>query len=154
MVEFFFVQIQVNNVMNCMMYMMVQFFCMMQCVQCQVNFEKMFLIFEQFCSQNEEYVMFNGIYQDVMMQNILVQVSDDVVYELLGKLVDDVGLELNQELVKVNVSKVDLVKELVQVVELMVEEEDVLQQRLRVLWVQIFGKGSGWEGNDEYEIMK
>ena len=50
--------------------------------------------------------------------------------ELLGKLADDAGLELNQELNTATTSKVDPVKE---TNEPTAEEEDALQQRLRAL---------------------
>jgi charged multivesicular body protein 1 len=74
--------------------------------------------------------MSNGIYQDAMTQNTSVQVSDDAVHELLGKLADDAGLELGQELSQATTSKVDPAKE---PAEPTPEVEDALQQRLRAL---------------------
>ena len=85
---------------------------------------------EQFKTQNEEYAMSNSIYQDAMTQNTSVQVSDDAVHELLGKLADDAGVELSQELNTAQVSKNEPVKE---ATEPTAEEEDALQQRLRAL---------------------
>ncbi len=74
--------------------------------------------------------MSNSIYQDAMTQNTSVQVSDDAVHELLGKLADDAGVELSQELNTAQVSKNEPVKE---TAEPTAEEEDALQQRLRAL---------------------
>ena len=85
---------------------------------------------DQFRSQNEEYAMANGIYQDAMTQSTSVQVSDDAVHELLGKLADDAGLELGAELSAASTSKVEPVKESA---EPTAEQEDALQQRLRAL---------------------
>lgn len=74
--------------------------------------------------------MSNGIYQDAMTQNTSVQVSDDAVHELLGKLADDAGLELGAELNQAETSKEDPVKE---PTEPTAEAEDALSQRLRAL---------------------
>ena len=87
---------------------------------------------EQFKTQNEEYAMSNSIYQDAMTQNTSVQVSDEAVGELLGKLADDAGLELSQEFNTAQVSKVEPAKETA-AGEPTAEEEDALQQRLRAL---------------------
>jgi charged multivesicular body protein 1 len=76
--------------------------------------------------------MSNGIYQDAMTQNTSVTVSDDAVHELLGKLADDAGLELGQELNEASTSKVEPVKEAA-AAEPTAEAEDALQQRLRAL---------------------
>jgi charged multivesicular body protein 1 len=123
-------QIQANNAMNRMTTMMSQSSKTMQRAQRSANPEKTLLTLEQFRSQNEEYAMNNGIYQDAMTQNTSVQVSDDSVQELLGKLADDAGLELGQELNEASTSKVDPVKE---PAEPTPEVEDALQQRLRAL---------------------
>ena len=76
--------------------------------------------------------MSNSIYQDAMTQNTSVQVSDEAVGELLGKLADDAGVELSQEFNAAQVSKVEPVKEQA-TAEPTAEEEDALQQRLRAL---------------------
>jgi len=94
------------------------------------NPERTLMTLEQHRQQNEEYAMSNAIYQDAMLQGTQTTVSDDAVQELLGKLADDAGLELNQELNKASTSKVDPVKE---TQEPTAEEEDALQQRLRAL---------------------
>ncbi|KAK4224922.1 putative vacuolar protein-sorting-associated protein [Podospora fimiseda] len=133
MAELSLAQIQANNAMNRMTHMMAQSSRTMQRAQRQANPEKTLLTLEQFRSQNEEYAMSNGIYQDAMTQNTSVQVSDDAVHELLGKLADDAGLELGQELAGASTSKVDPVKEQQQANEPTPEEEDALQQRLRAL---------------------
>ena len=88
---------------------------------------------EQFKTQNEEYAMSNGIYQDAMTQNTSVQVSDEAVGELLGKLADDAGVELSQEFNTAQVSKVEPTKEPATTEQPTAEEEDALQQRLRAL---------------------
>lgn len=87
---------------------------------------------EQFKNQNEEYAMSNGIYQDAMTQSTSVQVSEDAVHELLGKLADDAGVELSQELASASASKEEPVKENA-TTEPTPEQEDALQQRLRAL---------------------
>jgi len=130
MAELSVAQIQANNAMNRMTQMMAQSSKTMNRAQRNVNPEKTLMTLEQFKSQNEEYAMSNGIYQDAMTTSTSVQVSDDAVQELLGKLADDAGLELNQELNTATTSKVDPVKE---PTEPSAEEEDALQQRLRAL---------------------
>jgi charged multivesicular body protein 1 len=85
---------------------------------------------DQVKAQNEEYAMSNSIYQDAITQNTSVQVSDEAVHELLGKLADDAGVELSQELNTAEVSKNEPVREST---EPTAEEEDALQQRLRAL---------------------
>lgn len=87
---------------------------------------------EQFKNQNEEYAMSNGIYQDAMTQSTSVQVSDDAITELLGKLADDAGVELSQELATASTSKEEPVRENA-ATEPTPEQEDALQQRLRAL---------------------
>lgn len=76
--------------------------------------------------------MSNSIYQDAMTTSTSVQVSEDAVHELLGKLADDAGVELSQELATASTSKVEPVKETA-TAEPTAEEEDALQQRLRAL---------------------
>lgn len=83
---------------------------------------------EQFKQQNEEYAMTNGIYQDAITQSTSVQVGEDAVHELLGKLADDAGLELSFELNKATPASAEP-----QTAEPSAEEEDKLQQRLRAL---------------------
>ncbi|KAK3311573.1 uncharacterized protein B0T15DRAFT_387671, partial [Chaetomium strumarium] len=132
MAELSLAQIQANNAMNRMTAMMAQSSKTMQRAQRSANPERTLLTLEQFRSQNEEYAMSNGIYQDAMTQStsVVAQVSDDAVHELLGKLADDAGLELGQELSQATTSKVDPVKE---PAEPTPEVEDALQQRLRAL---------------------
>ncbi|KAK3337694.1 hypothetical protein B0T19DRAFT_413314 [Cercophora scortea] len=132
MAELSVAQIQANNAMNRMTAMMAQSSRTMSRAQRNVNPEKTLLTLDQFKAQNEEYAMSNGIYQDAMTQSTSVQVSDDAVHELLGKLADDAGLELKTELGSASTSKVDPVKESA-AAEPTPEEEDALQQRLRAL---------------------
>ncbi|KAK0726033.1 chromatin modifying protein 1b [Lasiosphaeris hirsuta] len=132
MAELSVAQIQANNAMNRMTHMMAQSSRTMNRAQKNVNAEKTLLTLEQFKTQNEEYAMSNGIYQDAMTTSTSVQVSDDAVHELLGKLADDAGLELGAELSTASTSKVDPVKEPA-ASEPTAEEEDALQQRLRAL---------------------
>ena len=89
------------------------------------------LTLEQFKQQNEEYAMSNGIYQDAIAESTSAQVSDNAVHELLGKLADDAGVELNAEL---NSAKpVPAEPAQAETTEPTAEEEDKLQQRLRAL---------------------
>lgn len=73
--------------------------------------------------------MSNGIYQDAISQSTSVQVGEDAVHELLGKLADDAGLEFDQQLRQAAPSTVDPQAS----AEPTAEEEDKLQQRLRAL---------------------
>ena len=137
MAELSVAQIQANNAMNRMTYQMAQSSKTMARAQRSVNPEKTLLTLEQYKQQNEEYAMSNGIYTDAMTASTSVQVSDDAVHELLGKLADDAGLELGQELNKASASKVDpnaaAQQAVGQTAEPTPEEEDALQQRLRAL---------------------
>jgi len=134
MAELSVAQIQANNAMNRMTHMMAQSSRTMSRAQRSVNPEKTLMTLEQFKQQNEEYAMSNGIYQDAMTTSTSVQVSDDAVHELLGKLADDAGLELGEELNRASASKVDPVREPASAAaEPTPEEEDRLQQRLRAL---------------------
>jgi len=74
--------------------------------------------------------MSNGIYQDAITQSTSVQVGEDAVHELLGKLADDAGLEFDQQLRQAAPSTVD---PQAAAAEPTAEEEDKLQQRLRAL---------------------
>lgn len=130
MAELSLAQIQANNAMNRLTNMMAQSSKTMSRAQRSANPEKTLLTLEQVRAQNEEYAVSQGIYQDAMTQNTSVQVSDDAVHELLGKLADDAGLELGQELNQASTSKVDPVRE---PAEPTAEAEDALQQRLRAL---------------------
>lgn len=159
MAELSVAQIQANNAMNRMTAMMMQSSKTMSKAQRQMNPERvcdvplpvkleMFYVsnlltgpassfqtlttLEQFRNQNEEYAMNNSIYQDAMTQSTSAQVSDDAVHELLGKLADDAGVELSQELATASTSKEEPVKETA-TSEPTPEQEDALQQRLRAL---------------------
>lgn len=85
---------------------------------------------DQFKQQNEEYAISSGIYQDAISQSTSVQVSEDAVHELLGKLADDAGVQLSDEL---NSAKVATTEPVAATAEPTAEEEDALQQRLRAL---------------------
>ncbi|KAK3367231.1 hypothetical protein B0T24DRAFT_534808 [Lasiosphaeria ovina] len=133
MAELSVAQIQANNAMNRMTAMMAQSSRTMSRAQRSANPEKTLVTLEQFRTQNEEYAMANGIYQDAMTQSTSVQVSDDAVHELLGKLADDAGVELSSELNTANASTEDPERETATTAEPTPEEEDALQQRLRAL---------------------
>lgn len=74
--------------------------------------------------------MSNGIYQDAITQSTSTQVGEDAVHELLGKLADDAGIELSQEL---NQATPATAEPQSTANEPTAEEEDKLQQRLRAL---------------------
>ena len=132
MAELSVAQIQANNAMNRMTAMMAQSSRTMTRAQRSANPERTLLTLEQVRAQNEEYAVSNGIYQDAMTQNTSVQVSDEAVHELLGKLADDAGVELSQEFSKVPAGKEEPVRE-VAAAEPTPEQEDALSQRLRAL---------------------
>lgn len=132
MAELSVAQIQANNAMNRMTAMMAQSSRTMTRAQRSANPERTLLTLEQVRAQNEEYAVSNGIYQDAMTQNTSVQVSDEAVHELLGKLADDAGVELSQEFSKVPAGKEEPVREAA-APEPTAEEEDALSQRLRAL---------------------
>ncbi|KAH6648681.1 Snf7 family protein [Truncatella angustata] len=124
-------QIQANNAMNRMTHMMGQSSKTMNMAQRTMNPERTLTTLEQFRQQNEEYAMSNGIYQDAISQSTSAQVSEDAVHELLGKLADDAGVQLNSELNSAQPSKAEPAAP--QTNEPTAEEEDALQQRLRAL---------------------
>ncbi|KAK4071089.1 uncharacterized protein Triagg1_6456 [Trichoderma aggressivum f. europaeum] len=128
MAELSSAQIQANNAMNRMTHMMASSSRTMNLAQKNTNPEKTLVTLEQFKQQNEEYAMTNGIYQDAITQSTSVQVGEDAVHELLGKLADDAGLELSFELNKATPETAEP-----QTAEPTAEEEDKLQQRLRAL---------------------
>ncbi|KAI1815610.1 Snf7 family protein [Poronia punctata] len=131
MAELSVAQIQANNSMNRMTNMMGQSSRTMNAAQKNMNPERTLLTLEQFKQQNEEYAVNNGIYQDAISQTTSQQVSEDAVHELLGKLADDAGVQLNTELNAAQPSKVDPAP--AQTNEPTPEVEDALQKRLRAL---------------------
>ncbi|OAQ98844.1 hypothetical protein LLEC1_05250 [Akanthomyces lecanii] len=121
MAELSAAQIQANNSMNRMTHMM-------------ASSSKTLVTLEQFKQQNEEYAMSNGIYQDAITQSTSTQVGEDAVHELLGKLADDAGIELSQELSKATPATAEPAAAApAQTNDPTAEEEDALQQRLRAL---------------------
>ncbi|KAL2758596.1 hypothetical protein ACRALDRAFT_1068872 [Sodiomyces alcalophilus JCM 7366] len=131
MAELSATQIQANNAMNRMTHMMGQSSRTMAMAQRNVNPEKTLVTLEQFKQQNEEYAMSNGIYQDAISQSTSTQVSEDAVHELLGKLADDAGVQLSQQLNSATPAKAEPATSVT--TEPTAEEEDALQQRLRAL---------------------
>lgn len=125
-------QIQANNAMNRMTAMMQGSSRTMAQAQRNMNPERTLVAMEQYRQQNEEYAMSNGIYQDAMTQSTSVQVSEDAVHELLGKLADNAGIELKQELSSA-VPSTEQPESQQKTAEPTPEEEDKLQQRLRAL---------------------
>lgn len=77
--------------------------------------------------------MSNGIYQDAITQSTSTQVSEDSVHELLGKLADDAGVQLSQQLNSATPAKAEPAQPAAAAAEPTAEEEDALQQRLRAL---------------------
>lgn len=75
--------------------------------------------------------MSNGIYQDAITQSTSVQVGEDAVHELLGKLADDAGIELSRELNKATPAAAE--PQPASSTSEPTAEEDKLQQRLRAL---------------------
>lgn len=75
--------------------------------------------------------MNSRLYQEATSQQTAQQTSDAAVHELLGKLADDAGVQLNDELNAAQPSKAEPVAP--QTNEPTAEEEDALQQRLRAL---------------------
>lgn len=75
--------------------------------------------------------MSNGIYQDAISQSTSTQVGEDAVHELLGKLADDAGIELSQELNQATPATAEPAA--ANTNDPTAEEEDALQQRLRAL---------------------
>ncbi|KAH7358672.1 hypothetical protein B0T11DRAFT_284955 [Plectosphaerella cucumerina] len=130
MAELSAAQIQANNAMNRMTNMMGQSSRTMSIAQRNMNPEKTLVTLEQFKQQNEEYAMSNGIYQDAISQSTSTQVSEDAVHELLGKLADDAGVQLSQQLNSATPAKEEPASA---AAEPTAEEEDALQQRLRAL---------------------
>ncbi|KAI1409873.1 Snf7 family protein [Hypoxylon sp. FL1857] len=131
MAELSVAQIQANNAMNRMTHMMGQSSRTMTAAQRNMNPERTLMTLEQFKQQNEEYAVNNGIYQDAISQTTSQQVSEEAVHELLGKLADDAGVQLNSQLNAAQPSKAE--PALPQTAEPTAEEEDALQQRLRAL---------------------
>lgn len=150
MAELSAAQIQANNSMNRMTHMMASSSKVMNVAQKNTNPEKVRFIeiplnihsmltfgpiqtlqtLEVFKQQNEEYAMSNGIYQDAITQSTSTQVGEDAVHELLGKLADDAGIELSQELNKATPAAAEPQST---ANEPTAEEEDALAQRLRAL---------------------
>ncbi|KAI1472610.1 Snf7 family protein [Daldinia caldariorum] len=131
MAELSVAQIQANNAMNRMTHMMGQSSRTMTAAQRNMNPERTLMTLEQFKQQNEEYAVNNGIYQDAISQTTSQQVSEDAVHELLGKLADDAGVQLNSQLNSAQPSRAEPATP--QAAEPTAEEEDALQQRLRAL---------------------
>ncbi|KAI2464387.1 Snf7 family protein [Annulohypoxylon bovei var. microspora] len=125
-------QIQANNAMNRMTHMMGQSSRTMSAAQRNANPERTLMTLEQFKQQNEEYAVNNGIYQDAISQTTSQQVSEEAVHELLGKLADDAGVQLNTQLNAAQPSKAEPALPAA-AAEPTAEEEDALQQRLRAL---------------------
>ncbi|OAA35400.1 hypothetical protein NOR_07979 [Metarhizium rileyi] len=117
MAELSAAQIQANNSMNRMTHMMSQS-------------SKSLGVLENFKEQNEEYAMTNSIYQDAFAQSTSAQVPEDAVHELLGKLADDAGIELSQQLSEATPAEAEPAGTAAEVT---AEDEDKLQQRLRAL---------------------
>jgi charged multivesicular body protein 1 len=124
-------QIQSNNAMNRMTAMMASSSRTMNAAQRTMNPERTLTTLEQVRSQNEEYAMSNGIYQDAIAQSTSTQVSDDAVHELLGKLADDAGVQLNSELNANQPSRETPQRE--EISEPTPEGREALEQRLKAL---------------------
>lgn len=73
--------------------------------------------------------MTNSIYQDAFAQSTSAQVPEDAVHELLGKLADDAGIELKQQLNQATPADPEPQNRN----DVSTEEDEQLQQRLRAL---------------------
>ncbi|QPG93533.1 hypothetical protein C2857_000553 [Epichloe festucae Fl1] len=122
-------QIQANNSMNRMTHMMAQSSKVMNVAQKNAAPAKSLGVLEQFKEQNEEYAMTNSIYQDAFAQSTSAQVPEDAVHELLGKLADDAGIELKQQLHQATPADPEPQNRN----DVSTEEDEQLQQRLRAL---------------------
>ncbi|KAG5927424.1 hypothetical protein E4U42_002259 [Claviceps africana] len=128
MAELSAAQIQANNAMNRMTHMMAQSSKVMTVAQKNATPAKSLGVLEQFKEQNEEYSMTNSIYQDAFAQSTSAQVPEDAVHELLGKLADDAGIQLKAQLNQATPADPEPQKN-----DVSVEEDELLQQRLRAL---------------------
>ncbi|PHH61333.1 hypothetical protein CDD81_467 [Ophiocordyceps australis] len=133
MAELSAAQIQANNSMNRMTHMMAQSSRTMNLAQRNTNPEKTLVTLEQYKQQNEDYAMSNGIYQDAVTSSTSVQVGEDAVHELLGKLADDAGIQLSQQLNSATPAAAEPQHAAPVSTDPTAEEEDKLQQRLRAL---------------------
>ncbi|KAI6085032.1 Snf7 family protein [Hypoxylon rubiginosum] len=124
-------QIAATNAMNRMTYNMMQSSKTMAVAQRSMNPEKTLATLENYNQQTEEYQVNSRLYQEATSQQTAQQTSDAAVHELLGKLADDAGVQLNDELNAAQPSKAEPVAP--QTNEPTAEEEDALQQRLRAL---------------------
>jgi charged multivesicular body protein 1 len=123
-------QVKANNTMNRMTSMMAQSSRTMAMAQRTMSPEKTLQTLEQYKAQNEEYAMSSNIYQDAMTESTNTAVSDDAAQELMARLADAAGVELDLEL---NSAQPATAEPTSTKNEPTAEEEDALQQRLRAL---------------------
>lgn len=130
MAEFSATQIQANNTSKRVMQLVDQASRIQAVAQRNMNPERTIGTLQNYQEQNEQFQMQNKMYQEAMQTTTATQVSDDAVHELLGKLADDAGVQLNTEL---NANQPSRAEPVSQTMEPTPEEEDALQQRLRAL---------------------
>jgi len=95
--------------------------------------EKTLSTLEQYRAQNDEYAMSSAIYQDAMAESTNTAVSDDAAQELMARLADAAGLQLDKELNEAPTATEEPVAAVATTTAPSAEEEDALQQRLRAL---------------------
>jgi charged multivesicular body protein 1 len=124
-------QVKANNTMTRMTGMMAQSTRTMAMAQRTMTPEKTLQTLEQYKSQNEEYAMSSGIFQDAMTESTNTAVSDDAAQELMARLADAAGVQLDRELNSAAPATEEPIA--TKTTEPTAEEEDALQQRLRAL---------------------
>ncbi|KAI1764378.1 Snf7 family protein [Hypoxylon sp. FL1150] len=124
-------QIKANNAMNRVTYQIGESAKTMARAQRSMNTEKTLTTLDTYNKLTEDYQINSSLHQEATSLQQSQQVSDAAVHELLGKLADDAGVQLNDELSSAQPSKADPVAP--QTNEPTAEEEDALQQRLRAL---------------------
>jgi charged multivesicular body protein 1 len=125
-------QVKANNTMTRMTGMMAQSTRTMAAAQSIMTPERTLQALEQYKSQNDEYAMSSGIFQDAMTESTSTTVSDDAAQDLMARLADAAGVQLDRELSEAVPSSEEPVGKTT-TAEPSAEEEDALQQRLRAL---------------------
>jgi len=124
-------QIKVNNAMTRMTGMMASANRTKTMAQRTIAPDKTLQTMERYNELNEEYAVSSSILQDAMTDSTNVAVSDDAVQELMARLADAAGVQLDRELnAAVPASREPAAA---RTLEATVEEEDALQERLRAL---------------------
>ena len=126
-------QVKANNTLTRMTGMMAQSTRTVAAAQRTMSPEKTLSTLEQYRAQNDEYAMSSAIYQDAMAESTNTAVSDDAAQELMARLADAAGLQLDKELNEAPTATEEPVAAVATTTAPSAEEEDALQQRLRAL---------------------